>query len=103
MSQADLLLEIGTEELPPKALQALAQAFADGVVAGLDKAGLAHGELQIFAAPRRLGLLLQDLLLGQAPSEVERRGPAVAAAFDADGNPSKAALGFARSCGVGVE
>ena len=98
----DLLVEIGTEELPPKSLQALAQAFATGVCDGLQQAELAIGEKQVFAAPRRLAVLVKRVQAKQPDSETERRGPAVTAAFDENGEPTKAAQGFARSCGVDV-
>ena len=103
VEQQDLLIEIGTEELPPKALAGLAEAFEQGVVQGLAKAGLAAGVVQRFATPRRLALLLRDLPTQQPDRELERRGPALSAAFQADGTPSKAAEGFARSCGVTVD
>ncbi len=99
---SDLLIEIGTEELPPKALRRLSEAFSEGVLQGLAKAELAHGEATSFAAPRRLAILVRSLAEGQADREVERRGPALTAAFDAQGNVTKAAQGFARSCGVEV-
>ncbi|MCP4042616.1 MAG: glycine--tRNA ligase subunit beta [Gammaproteobacteria bacterium] len=103
MGNRDLLIEIGTEELPPKALKNLAEAFYNGVRIGLEKAGLSHGEIALFATPRRIATLIPNLDETQADKQVERRGPAVKAAFGADGNPSKAALGFARSCGVEVD
>ena len=99
----DLLIEIGTEELPPASLMALATAFADGVAAGLRNAGVQASSQQVFATPRRLAVLLAGVPEKQADRDVERRGPAVNAAFDADGAPTKAAEGFARSCGVAVE
>lgn len=99
----DLLVEIGTEELPPKALPTLAAAFHDGVKAGLGDAGLVPEGMEVYAAPRRLALLVRALPERQADRVVERRGPALQAAFDEDGNPTKAAEGFARSCGVSVE
>ncbi len=99
----DLLVEIGTEELPPKALRRLAQAFADGVGAGMAKAALAHGELHHYATPRRLAVWVQGVPIAQADRIVERRGPALTAGFDDEGRPSKAAQGFARSCGVSVD
>jgi glycyl-tRNA synthetase beta chain len=98
----DLLFEIGTEELPPTALHTLSQALTHELVGGVDRAGLAHGEVQSFATPRRLGVLIERCALRQPDRETERRGPAVKAAFDADGRPTKAAEGFARSCGVDV-
>ena len=99
----DLLIEIGTEELPPKALLTLSRSFTDGTVAGLRDKGLAFEGVQPFASPRRLALLVSALQVRQPDKTVERRGPALQAAFDADGNPTKAAEGFARSCGVGVD
>ncbi|MGM0690100.1 MAG: glycine--tRNA ligase subunit beta [Pseudomonadota bacterium] len=97
---ADFLFELGTEELPPKALTTLRDALEDEIRAGLDEAGLAHGKLTAFAAPRRLALLVDDLAHATAPKPVKRRGPAVKAAYDADGNPTKALTGFATGCGV---
>ncbi|WP_281647331.1 glycine--tRNA ligase subunit beta [Parendozoicomonas sp. Alg238-R29] len=102
MSTQDFLVELGTEELPPKALRKLSDAFTSGILTRINQAGLKHGAHQSFAAPRRLALLIRDLETNQPDKEVERRGPAVQAAFDAEGNPSKAAQGFARSCGVEV-
>lgn len=99
----DLLVEIGTEELPPKALRRLAEAFADGVRAGLAKHDLRHGELRYYATPRRLAVMVRALPVTQGDRVVERRGPALSAAFDDEGNPSKASLGFARSCNVAVD
>ena len=99
----DFLIELGTEELPPKALQTLSAAFADGVSHGLAAAGLAHGNVRAFATPRRLALLIDALASGQQDRIAERRGPAVGAAFDDNGAPTQAALGFARSCGVEVD
>ncbi len=99
---ADLLIEIGTEELPPKALQTLSNAFEKGVASGLENAALSFGTVRSFAAPRRLGLLIEGLLSAQQDRAAERKGPALKAAFDAAGNPTKAAEGFARSCGVSV-
>lgn len=100
---ADLLFELGTEELPPVALKKLSDAFTRAFVEGLDKANLRHGAVRAFATPRRLGLLIADCETAQPDSEMQRRGPAVQAAFDAEGNPSKAAEGFARSCGTTVD
>lgn len=100
---ADLLFELGTEELPPVALKKLSEAFTREFVAGLEAAGLSHGEVTPYAAPRRLALLVKDCATGTPDKAVERRGPAVQAAFDADGNPTKAATGFAASCGTSVD
>jgi len=102
IEQADLLFEIGTEELPPKALRSLGEALTREFVEGLDKMGLGHGTAHGYASPRRLGVLIEACARRQADLEIERRGPAVAAAFDADGLPTKAAVGFARSCGTQV-
>ncbi len=99
----DLLFELGTEELPPKSLLTLRNALKEGVAAGLKKAGLDHGEVIAYATPRRLTLWIKDLATAQPDRTVERRGPAVKAAYQADGSPSKAAEGFARSCGVSLE
>lgn len=99
----DLLIEIGTEELPPKALSRLSDALASGLEQGLQKAGLPYSKAQHFAAPRRLAVLVTGLAAAQEDRAVERRGPALAAAFDDDGCPTQAAQGFARSCGVEVE
>ncbi|WP_436877220.1 glycine--tRNA ligase subunit beta [Siccibacter turicensis] len=103
MSEKTFLVEIGTEELPPKALRSLAESFAANVTAELDAAGLAHGEVKWFAAPRRLALKIANLAASQPDREVEKRGPAVSAAFDTSGNPSKAAEGWARGCGITVD
>ncbi|TDN52762.1 glycyl-tRNA synthetase beta chain [Buttiauxella sp. JUb87] len=102
MSEKTFLVEIGTEELPPKALRSLAESFAAQVTAELDAANLAHGEVKWFAAPRRLALKIANLAESQPDREVEKRGPAISAAFDAEGNPSKAAEGWARGCGITV-
>ncbi len=99
----DLLLELGTEELPPKALKGLAQSFCNGVAKGLENAGLKHDEIKTYATPRRLAVLVKNLATTQADKAIERRGPALQAAFDEEGCPTKAAEGFARSCGVSVE
>lgn len=99
----DLLFELGTEELPPKALKRLRDALRDEFVSGLEKAHLGHGAVKAYATPRRLALWIQGLALTQPDRDVERRGPAVSAAFDADSNPTKAATGFAHSCGTTVD
>ncbi|NIF33738.1 glycine--tRNA ligase subunit beta [Enterobacter sp. Cy-643] len=103
MSEKTFLVEIGTEELPPKALRSLAESFAANVTAELDAANIAHGEVKWFAAPRRLALKIANLAASQPDREVEKRGPAVSAAFDAEGKPSKAAEGWARGCGITVD
>lgn len=99
----DLLIELGTEELPPKALAKLSKAFLQGVEQGLKKAELSYDEIRPYATPRRLALVISKLQTKQPDRVVERRGPAVTAAFDEDGNPTKALLGFAGSCGVEVD
>jgi glycyl-tRNA synthetase beta chain len=101
--RADLLVEIGTEELPPAALERLALAFRDGLLARLDDARLEHGGARVYATPRRLAVLIEAVASVQPDETSVRRGPAVQAAFDADGQPTKAALGFARSCGVEID
>jgi glycyl-tRNA synthetase beta chain len=100
IEQRDLLIEIGTEELPPKALKKLSDAFTSGILEGLNKAELNHASVKAYATPRRLALLVHDLDTSQNDRAVEKRGPALQAAFDGDGNPTKATEGFARSCGV---
>jgi glycyl-tRNA synthetase beta chain len=102
MKSRHLLIEIGTEELPPKALRKLSEAFAAGITDGLKNADLTFGEVTKYASPRRLAVLIKDLIEAQADKTVERRGPALTAAFKEDGCPSKAAEGFASSCGVNV-
>jgi glycyl-tRNA synthetase beta chain len=99
----DVLIELGTEELPPKALAKLSQVFHQGVEEGLNKAELSFGEIRPYATPRRLALVISKLQTKQPDRTVERRGPAVTAAFDEEGNPTKALQGFASSCGVGVD
>jgi glycyl-tRNA synthetase beta chain len=103
MSKRDFLVEIGTEELPPNSLFTLAQSLADGVAKGLDAAGVTHGETKWFATPRRLAVFVAAVADRQPDQQIKRQGPAVAHAFDANGQPTKAALGFAASCGVAVE
>jgi glycyl-tRNA synthetase beta chain len=103
MAKRDFLFELGTEELPPKSLFTLARALADGVEKGLAAAAIAHGEIAWFATPRRLAVLAHGVSERQPDQEIKRQGPAVANAFDAAGQPTKAASGFAASCGVSVE
>lgn len=103
---ADLLIELGTEELPPKTLQRLSNVFAQEMKTRLHESGLLTDNtkpVEVFAAPRRLAMRLPQVLLRQPDREQERRGPAVQAAYDKEGNPSKAAEGFAHSCGVAVD
>lgn len=103
MTQADLLVELGTEELPPNSLMTLANAFTDEVVAQLAAAELTHGDVKTYATPRRLAFLIKDVQAKQKDKTLERRGPALKAAFDSEGNPTKAATGFAHSLGIKVE
>ena len=102
MSARDFLVELGTEELPPKALNTLAKAFRDGIIKGLKAAGLSHGNVQVFAAPRRLAVLISQLAERQDDRSQAIDGPPVQAAFDEQGEPTQAALGFARKCGVDI-
>jgi len=103
MQTETFLVEIGTEELPPKALKKLSKAFADGIQTGLVEAEFSFGDVTLYAAPRRLAVMIAELQTVQADKVVERKGPAKKAAFDADGNPTKALQGFARGCGANVE
>ena len=98
-----LLVELGTEELPPKALIELERAFRDGITQGLRDAGLEPGRVHGFATPRRLAVLIDEVTLRQPDRTVERRGPPLKVAFDAEGRPTRAALAFAESCGVPIE
>lgn len=100
MSALDFLVELGTEELPPKALKNLGDAFRDGIVQGLKDASLTHGKVAVYAAPRRLAVLVEGLSVQQPDRTVALDGPPLSAAFDAEGNPTQAALGFAKKCGV---
>ena len=102
MTTENLLIELGTEELPPKALKKLALGFRDGLVAQLKSAELGFESVEWFAAPRRLAVRINSLEAKQSDKQVEKRGPAVQAAFDQDGNPTKAAVGWARGCGIDV-
>ena len=100
MSALDFLVELGTEELPPKALGKLSDAFRAGIEKGLKEAGLKHARVQAFAAPRRLAVLVEQLDTEQPDRSINLDGPPLQAAFDAEGEPTQAALGFARKCGV---
>jgi glycyl-tRNA synthetase beta chain len=99
----DFLVELGTEELPPKSLLSLSDAFRDGLVARIDAAGLAHGAVEPFATPRRLAVRVRALALQAPEQKIQRRGPPVTAAFDKAGKPTRAAEAFAQSCGVALE
>ncbi len=100
MQQDNLLIELGGEELPPKALRKLMDAFRDGIGEGLKAAGLGFDFIDGYATPRRLAVMVTRLDAQQPDQTIEKRGPALNAARDASGNPTKAAEGFARSCGV---
>lgn len=99
----DLLVEIGTEELPPKALLSLSRAFCEGLADGLRAQDLPFGDIEPFATPRRLTCLVRRLAERQPDQRITRRGPTLSAAFDSDGQPTKAAVGFARSCGIDLQ
>ena len=103
MTTQNFLVEIGTEELPPKALKTLATSFADNVEAELNQAGLTFDKIEWFATPRRLAVKVLNLATQQPSKEIEKRGPAVSAAFDGEGKPTKAAEGWARGCGITVD
>lgn len=103
MAEHDFLLEIGTEELPPKALETLCSALVQGLTQVLQDHALDHGAIDGFATPRRLAVRIARLSERQPPRTISRRGPALAAAFDAEGRPTQAARKFAESCGVALE
>ncbi len=98
MQTNDLLFEIGTEELPARLLKSLSTALAEGIAQGLKKAALEHGEIHSYATPRRLAIVVQALQNQQPNRAVERKGPALSAAFDSNGQPTPALEGFIRSC-----
>jgi glycyl-tRNA synthetase beta chain len=100
-----LLIELGTEELPPKSLDELGASFLRGICDGLGKRGIAASleRATLYVTPRRLAVHVPEVAATQPEQAIERRGPAANAAIDEQGNPSKALLGFAQSCGVGVE
>ena len=102
MNTDNLIVELGTEELPPKALKNLSEAFAQGIMQGLQQNELQYNNLRPLATPRRLAVSVEGLQAQQADKVVEKRGPSVDVAFDADGNPTKAAQGWARSNGIEV-
>ncbi|MBC5852595.1 glycine--tRNA ligase subunit beta [Vibrio metschnikovii] len=99
----EFLIELGTEELPPKQLRTLAEAFAANFSTELAAAELTHDGVKWFATPRRLALKVTNLAEKQTDKVLEKRGPAVSVAFDAEGNPTKAAQGWARGNGITVE
>lgn len=98
----DFIFELGCEELPSAAVWPLADALANQVLAALDKAQLSYGEVKRFATPRRLALIIHDLAAVQQSQNTVRRGPAAIAAYDQEGKPTPALVGFAKSCGVDV-
>ena len=99
----DFLVEIGTEELPPKALRSLMEAFGETLEKGIDEARLEHGTVRAWASPRRLAVLVEDLAVAQYDRQVEQKGPPVSVAFDDDGEPRPAATAFAGKCGVAID
>ncbi len=99
---SEFLVEIGTEELPPKALKGLSEAFGANLQAGLQDARLAHGQVRLYATPRRLAVRVSEMAERQPDVETELKGPPVRIAFDADGKPTRAAEAFADKCGAAV-
>jgi glycyl-tRNA synthetase beta chain len=102
MKPADLLVEIGTEELPPKALRGLMDAFAANLVGAIDEARLAHGDTHAYASPRRLAVIVDKLAASQEDRRLSQKGPPVSVAYDDDGNPQPPAIAFAKKCGVDI-
>ena len=100
---SDFLVEIGTEEMPPKALRGLMEAFGENLTSAVDEARLSHGDTRVYASPRRLAVLIENLELAQADRKSTQKGPPVKVAFDDDGNPTPAATAFAKKCGVEVD
>jgi glycyl-tRNA synthetase beta chain len=98
----DLLLEIGCEELPSRSVRPLAEALSSLILSALAEENLTHGEAFVFASPRRIALIVQDVQLNQASKKISRRGPAIIGSTDSSGNPTPALHGFARSCGVNI-
>ncbi len=96
----DFLVEIGTEELPPKALRALMTAFGENLTAAVDEARLAHGAVHVHASPRRLAVVIEGLSRAQDDRNVTHKGPPVSIAFGDDGNMTPAGTAFAKKCGV---
>jgi len=103
VQKENLLIELGTEELPPKALKSLRDSLKSGIESGLKSAELSFDSIKAYATPRRLAVLVKQVETEQQDKEVERRGPAVNVAFDDTGKPTKAAEGWARSNGITVE
>jgi glycyl-tRNA synthetase beta chain len=103
MTTHDILFELGTEELPSKSLKTLSRALASNIETGLQKAGLSYDTTHTFATPRRIAVIIKNVESAQKSYEVEKRGPALKAAFDADGHPTLACLGFASACNTTVD
>src|SRR6202167_5481626 len=103
IERRDLLIELGTEELPPKALRALELAFADGLRTRLTQAGLVVAAMESFATPRRLAVHIRRLAAKTPDQLIKRRGPPLRASFDAAGTATRAATAFSDSCGVALE
>ncbi len=103
MATKDFLVEIGTGELPPKALRTLSESFLSGIRSALEAADLQFDAISSFATPRRLAVIVKGLQEHQADKTMERFGPAISASYDKDGKPTPAATGFARSCGIALE
>ena len=102
MKPADLLVEIGTEELPPKALRGLMDAFTANVTREIDEARLGRGDVHGYASPRRLAVIVESLAPGQQDRRLSQKGPPVSVAFDDAGQPLPPATAFAKKCGVDV-
>ena len=103
MSQHDILFELGCEELPARLLASLSEQLRCSLQAELAEVGLSHGEVIAYATPRRLAVWVKECIDKQPAQRIQRRGPSVASAYDADGTPTLACLGFARSCGVSAD
>lgn len=102
-NSAALLFEIGTEEIPAFALVSATSQLATLATKALDDARIPHGEVTTMSTPRRITLMVADVASSSTPLSQRAKGPAVAIAFDAEGKPTKAAMGFARGKGVAVE
>ena len=103
VKKQDLLIEIGTEELPPKSLKNLAAIFREQMCLALKDEELDFSDANWYATPRRLSLIIKDVDTTQKDKKSQRKGPSLSAAFDKNKKPTQATLGFARSCNVGVE
>ncbi len=103
MSTNTLLIEIGTEELPPTAAKNLSDTFANYISSQLSESGFTFNQVKPYVTPRRLALIISDTSSQQPEQNIERKGPALKAAYDKEGQPTKAALGFAKSCGVDIQ